>query len=138
MIKYALICTHGHEFEGWFGASDEYETQRAGGLLRCPVCDDAEVRKAIMAPNIATARKRDAAVAELAAKIHAARNHIAENYTYVGGRFAEEVRDMHAGVAEERLVYGEATPEEVRALREDGIPVAPLPSILSPQQQKLH
>lgn len=138
MIKYALICTHDHEFEGWFAASDDYEAQCAAGLLRCPVCDSADVNKAIMAPNIATGRKREAAAADLAARIQAARSHIAENYTYVGGRFADEVRDIHAGLAEQRLIYGETTPEEAKALREEGIPVAPLPPILSPQQPKLH
>ena len=34
---------------------------------------------------------------------------------------------IHAGDAEARGIYGEATPAEVRALEADGVPVAPLP-----------
>ena len=45
----------------------------------------------------------------------------------VGDRFAEEARDIHNGEAEERGIYGQATPAEVKALVEDGVPVAPLP-----------
>jgi hypothetical protein len=34
---------------------------------------------------------------------------------------------MHEGSIDARAIYGEAKPEEARALIEDGIPVAPLP-----------
>ena len=37
MIRYALICENAHEFEGWFGSADSYESQRSSGLLTCPV-----------------------------------------------------------------------------------------------------
>jgi hypothetical protein len=40
-------------------------------------------------------------------------------------RFAKEARDIHDGKSEERGIYGEATPKEVKALVEDGIKVAP-------------
>jgi hypothetical protein len=53
MIRYALQCEHGHEFEGWFGASADYDEQRASGLLECPVCGSGTVGKAIMAPAVA-------------------------------------------------------------------------------------
>ena len=33
----------------------------------------------------------------------------------------------HQGKAEERGIYGEATPTEVTALVDDGVPVAPMP-----------
>ena len=42
-------------------------------------------------------------------------------------RFAMEARQIHEGRAEERSIYGEATPLEVKALVADGVPVAPLP-----------
>ena len=47
MIKYALVCSTGHEFEGWFGGSSDYDEQSARGLLECPVCGVAEVKKQI-------------------------------------------------------------------------------------------
>ena len=57
MIRYALICEHAHEFEGWFGGSSDFDDQQARGLLSCPVCDSAAVRKARAAiPALANAR----------------------------------------------------------------------------------
>ena len=59
MIRYALACEHGHEFEGWFGSSSDFDDQQARGLLECPVCASKSVRKQIMAPAVAgTARAR--------------------------------------------------------------------------------
>jgi len=52
---------------------------------------------------------------------------VEDTHTYVGGAFASEARDMHQGLTPERPIYGEATTEEVKALVEEGVPVAPLP-----------
>lgn len=52
MIKYALGCAGGHEFESWFPDSDAYEKQRKQGQVACPQCGSAEVEKAIMAPAV--------------------------------------------------------------------------------------
>ncbi|MCH2555527.1 MAG: DUF1178 family protein, partial [SAR116 cluster bacterium] len=54
MIKYQLICDKSHEFEGWFGDSAAFESQQEAGLLTCPVCGSADVRRALMAPNLAS------------------------------------------------------------------------------------
>jgi hypothetical protein len=45
----------------------------------------------------------------------------------VGDRFAKEARDIHEGRSEQRGIYGEAKPAEIKALREDGVSIAPLP-----------
>ncbi|WP_076999197.1 DUF1178 family protein [Variovorax sp. KK3] len=45
----------------------------------------------------------------------------------VGPRFADEVRKMHYGDAEQRGIRGQATPEEARELEDEGISVYPLP-----------
>ncbi|MBS0331329.1 MAG: DUF1178 family protein, partial [Proteobacteria bacterium] len=58
MIRYALLCEHGHEFEGWFGASSDFDDQQARGLLECPICGSKGVRKAIMAPALAGTKRR--------------------------------------------------------------------------------
>ena len=55
------------------------------------------------------------------------RRHVEENFDYVGDTFAREARAIHEGKSEERSIYGEATPTEVKKLVEDGVPVAPLP-----------
>lgn len=55
------------------------------------------------------------------------RKHVEENADYVGGNFADEARAMHDGLSPERAIYGEARPEQARALIDEGIPVATLP-----------
>ena len=62
MIRYALVCDKGHEFESWFADSAAYDKQAKRGLVACPHCGSAKVEKAIMAPRLAGARKRDAAL----------------------------------------------------------------------------
>ena len=59
MIRYALICQQGHQFESWFQDSAAYDKQAKRGLVSCPHCGSAKVEKAIMAPRLsATAKKR--------------------------------------------------------------------------------
>lgn len=58
MIKYQLICEQKHEFEGWFQGSAAYDEQVANGLLRCPLCDSDQVKRALMTPNLASPKRR--------------------------------------------------------------------------------
>ena len=134
MIKYALACEHGHDFEGWFGASADFDDQAARGLLECPVCASKAVRKQIMAPAVAgtKAQKSGADLPSEARQVMMealgkVRAHVEDNFDYVGDAFAREARAIHEGKSEERGIYGEATPTEVKALVEDGVPVAALP-----------
>ncbi|MEP2989438.1 MAG: DUF1178 family protein [Parasphingorhabdus sp.] len=53
MIVFDLICKNAsHQFEGWFGSSDDFEQQKSSGLLICPMCGSADINKALMAPNV--------------------------------------------------------------------------------------
>lgn len=134
MIKYALTCEAEHAFEGWFGSSADYDDQHGRGLLECPLCGSRDVRKQIMAPAVAGTKAQTSApgmppqmrqvMMEAMGKVRA---HVEENFDYVGDAFAREARDIHEGKSEERGIYGEATPTEVKKLVEDGVPVAPLP-----------
>jgi len=133
MIRYALQCDGGHEFEAWFGASADYDDQSARGLVECPVCGSHAVSKQIMAPAVAGTRKSAAApdpaklqgmMMQVAREV---RSHVEQNFDYVGDAFAREARDIHEGRSEKREIYGEATTAEVRKLKEDGVPCAPLP-----------
>jgi hypothetical protein len=47
-----LQCRLGHSFEGWFGSQDDYDAQRARGLVTCPVCSDSEITKKLSAPRL--------------------------------------------------------------------------------------
>jgi hypothetical protein len=134
MIRYALICAHEHPFEGWFAASGDYDDQAARGLVECPMCGSAEVRKQIMAPAVSGTKLRgpDADAdpkmrSMMMEAMRRVRSHVTENFDYVGDQFATEARAIHEGASEDRGIYGEASPKEVRALIEDGVPVAALP-----------
>lgn len=156
MIRYRLECSSGHGFEAWFASSDAYDRQEADGLLECPRCGTHEVRKAMMAPNVAKGRKgqpdnaqpAQASQSEQAteattvahgpeavmlrqaqAMLRAIRDKVKSEAEYVGPRFADEARRIHFEEAPNRGIYGEATREEVTSLAEDGIDVTPLPPL---------
>ena len=141
MIRYALLCEHDHQFEAWFGSSADYDDQAERGLVECPFCASRAVRKQIMAPAIAGARKADAPAPEAAAKMRTmmmeaagkVRAHVEANFDYVGDTFAREARAIHEGRSEERGIYGEASAKEVKALVEEGVKVAPLPPAATPK-----
>ena len=134
MIRYALVCEHAHPFEAWFGSSDAYDDQAARRLVECPFCGTHVVAKQIMAPAVAGTKKRGADP-DMAARVQTmmmqaareVRSHVEQNFDYVGDTFAREARAIHEGAAEKREIYGEATPAEVKALKEDGVPCAALP-----------
>ena len=133
MIRYALICEHAHEFEGWFGSSADFDDQQARGLLECPLCASKAVRKQIMAPAVSGTKRtiQDEAPrpsqAMMLEAMGALRKHVEENFDDVGDTFAKEARAIHEGKSEARGIYGQATSTEVRGLVEDGVPVAPMP-----------
>jgi hypothetical protein len=142
MIRYALLCEHEHEFDGWFGSSSAFDAQAAAFEIACPVCGSVAVRKGLMAPNVA-GTKKSATInvplpqAEMARKMvtmmTALRKHVEENCDYVGDKFAETARRIHYEEEPQREIYGEATVEEARELIEEGVEVAPLP-VLPPRQ----
>ncbi|MFG1420808.1 DUF1178 family protein [Roseixanthobacter liquoris] len=152
MIRYTLRCEQGHDFESWFPSSDSYEAQRARGLISCPHCGGARVEKAIMAPSVARTDRSAAPVAPEAAPaaapaqapanpvalmgdqerefrrlVRELREHVTSKADYVGEDFADLARKMHGGEIEHRSIYGEASADEVKALREEEVEVFPLP-----------
>jgi hypothetical protein len=148
MIRYALRCERGHEFESWFQTSSAYDSQHRRGLVVCPSCESTKVDKAIMAPRIARKGKIKSAPEpvtapaeetsstslvmapqerELITKLKELRDHVLRNADNVGNKFPDEARKMHYGDIEHRAIYGEATIEEARALIDEGVEVASLP-----------
>lgn len=126
MIRYALKCREGHEFESWFQSAQAFDALVKSGHVSCAVCGGGEVSKALMAPRVSVAPEpapKDP-TAEALARL---RREVEENATYVGGSFAQKAREMHEGLAPETSIYGEASLTEARALLEDGVPVLPLP-----------
>ena len=153
MIRYALVCDGGHEFESWFPGATAYDEQARRGFVTCPMCNSARVTKAIMSPNVArkdrdASRDREAAkdretpeltpapqqvalidekMQALRAMMREMRAKIMEQTTDVGAAFPEEARKIHDGEAESRPIRGEASWEEAQALSDEGIEIMPIP-----------
>lgn len=135
MIKFALRCEEAHAFEGWFASNDDFDRQKAAGLISCPICGSTAVVKALMAPAVATADEQPAttmvsggeAQQEMLAKLKELVTQIRAQSEDVGTRFPEEARKIHYGEAPQRGIIGQAKPEDVGALLDEGIAVAPLP-----------
>lgn len=156
MIRYALRCANGHDFDGWFASSEAFETQLETGDLACPMCGAEDVARALMAPAVRTGAPAPASSEEPAASPEPAapaatsppappqtlrsaehkalieavrlfREKVVEHGTDVGTRFPEEARRIHYGEAEPRGIYGQAKVEEAQALVEEGIDIIALP-----------
>ena len=129
MIRYNLRCEKGHAFESWFQSSTAYESQEKRKLVNCPACGSVKVERAIMAPQIVSKKGREPAAPTPAApaEVTELRDHIVKNADNVGERFPNEARKMHYGDIEHRPIYGEASPDEARALIDEGVEVSPLP-----------
>jgi hypothetical protein len=133
MIRFALRCASGHEFEAWFRNGEGYETQQTAGEIACPECGDTHVEKALMAPSIG--RSRGAAPispAQLRSALVELRRQVESRCDYVGQQFAEEARRIHYGESDPRGIYGEATADESRELAEEGIKVGRIPWVETP------
>ena len=133
MISFNLRCGQDHVFEAWFKDSKTFDRQAKQGKVVCPVCGDAKVEKAPMAPNIATSKSRkpvpsEAAVAaEMKKALADLRDAVEKNCDYVGDQFAEEARKIHYEETEHRNIYGEASDSDAEALKEEGIEVNRIP-----------
>jgi hypothetical protein len=145
MIKFSLKCRNGHEFESWFQSGAAFDEQVGRSLVACPICDSAEVSKAIMAPALVLQGQKhpDSAPAgetprtpvalldekqqEQLAVLRTLRQKILAETDNVGDRFPEEARRMHEGLIPERGIHGQATLEEAKTLLQEGIGIVPLP-----------
>lgn len=135
MIRYALACEKGHEFEAWFGSISSYDEQQEARAVTCPSCGSTKVHKAPMAPAVKRRKAEPAAAREEGERrrtyafLKNLKAHLKANAEHVGPAFPEEARKMHYGEAEARNIYGEATIEEAKSLKDEGIPALPLPPL---------
>jgi hypothetical protein len=131
MIVFDLQCGGGcGTFEGWFRSSADFDQQRAGGLVQCPVCQSHEVAKAPMAPRVP--RKGPG---NPLARLAAMQAEMLKGSEWVGDKFADTARAMHSGEMDPAPVHGNATLEQAKSLVDDGVPVAPLPLPVTPPNQ---
>lgn len=134
MIRFSLRCDGDHAFDAWFRNNEDFERQTDRRLVECPHCGSSSVQKALMAPSVSTGRKREQialAMGEEQKRVLTQLKELAEKVKReaddVGDRFAEEARKIHFGETEARGIYGQATPDEARALIEDGVEFLPIP-----------
>jgi hypothetical protein len=138
MIVFELICPDRHRFEGWFASSQDFDGQKAAGLIACPVCSRSGVEKLLTAkigkgepardsrPNVAnvspapTEGKDKPTLQDIV-------DFILMNTENVGKAFPVEARRIHYKEAPHRNIRGVATLEETRDLLDEGIEVVPLP-----------
>jgi hypothetical protein len=137
MIVFELICPDHHRFEGWFASAEDFDGQKARGLLSCPVCADSDIEKLLTAKigKTEAAEAGEKSKKKLPAKAEGIRPRsmnemldlILLNTEDVGEEFPEEARRIHRKQTPQRNIRGVATREETEDLLEEGVPVMPLP-----------
>lgn len=158
MVKYALICENSHEFEGWFPDSAGFEAQQADGHVACPHCASLSVRRALMAPALASPKTRarrqpdlpdqampasgpsqsgqmvaagnaPARAGQMMQMLREMHRLVQAECRPVGKKFAEEALKMHRGEAEPEGIWGSCTADEREQLEEEGVDFAQLPDL---------
>ncbi len=132
MIIYDLKCKNGHKFEGWFKDRANYEEQKSGKLVTCPVCgtDDLAIMPAALAilgkeANLATRNDPRELSTQKALKL--LYKYIENNFQDVGSKFCEVALGIHRGDEEERNIKGTTTVAEEEILREEGVKFHKIP-----------
>ncbi len=167
MIVFDLICREGgHQFEGWFGSSRDYEEQQLAGLIDCPTCGSKTIEKAAMAPNVGIkANQRSGGTMssvkqtnvsdavddthpmhnsvevpseykELIGKIAEAQATMLEKSKWVGTDFSEQARAIHYGEKDATPIHGTASKDDVAELQEEGVEIMPLPMPVTPPKSQ--
>jgi len=151
MIIFELACGRGHTFEGWFASAEDFARQNEASLVHCPVCDEATVaivpsakvhvgRSADtpppapdepLAPVANDASDAHDAVAGIPADLLRKLRHAIKSTEDVGRRFPDEARKIHYEEVPARAIRGQASQEEAKALREEGIDFTTLPPFLT-------
>ena len=129
MIKYKLICKDCElSFDSWFSSSKEYEKLKKKNFLNCYSCKSKKVEKTLMAPKlinnlqIQKKEKETLKYKEINNKIKEYQKFIKKNFKYVGKNFAFEARSIHYNNKKQKKgIYGSASNDEIKELREEGI-----------------
>ena len=131
MILFDLKCSNSHAFEAWFKDSNEFLKQQKKGLISCPVCEDKNIVKSLMAPNLN--KKSNSKISKkiinktLINKISKYKKIVEKNFEYVGKNFTEEGKKIKYGEVDDRAIYGEADLNQAKELIEEEIEFHPLP-----------
>ncbi|MDC3042817.1 DUF1178 family protein [Candidatus Pelagibacter sp.] len=137
MIKYKLKCKKcDFNFDSWFASSKEYERLKKKKLLNCHKCNSFEVEKTIMAPHLLNNKlKIDEKINlekynKVKKTIIDYQKFVKQNFKYVGDNFAYEARSIHYNSKKKsKGIYGSASKEDLKELKEEGIDAHLIPWI---------
>jgi len=137
MIKYKLFCKDCDlKFDSWFASSNEYERLKKKKLLNCHNCNSVKVEKSIMAPRLLSNKLNTDEKINLEKynkvkkTIKDYQKFIKDNFKYVGNKFAYEARSIHYnGKNKSKGIYGSASKEDLKELKEEGIDAQMIPWI---------
>jgi len=137
MIKYKLICKNCDlNFDSWFASSNEYERLKKKKLLNCHNCNSYKVEKTIMAPQLINSKSKIDKKIDLEKynsvkkTIKDYQKFIKDNFKYVGDNFAYEARSIHyKDKKKSKGIYGSASKEDLKELKEEGIDAQIIPWI---------
>ena len=135
MIKYKLICKSCNtDFDSWFASSNEYEKLKKRKLLSCHNCNSQSVEKTIMSPKLINNSKSEEINIKKFNKVKKTiqnyQKFIKDNFRYVGDNFAYEARTIHYnGKKKSKGIYGSASKEDLKELKEEGIDAQMIPWI---------
>ena len=137
MIKYKLVCNNCDLiFDSWFASSNEYEKLKKKKLLNCHNCNSYKVEKTIMSPQLINSKSKTDKKIDLEKynkikkTIKDYQKFIKDNFKYVGDNFAYEARSIHYnGKKKSKGIYGSASNEDLKELKEEGIDAQMIPWI---------
>jgi|TARA_B110000114_G_C14886325_1_gene314874 hypothetical protein len=137
MIRYRLVCKDCDiNFESWFSSSKEYEKLKSKKFLKCHICNSLNVKKTIMSPSVFMSKKntnidsQSKKYKEIKKTISRYQEFIKKNFEYVGNNFTYEARSVHyQNKKVSKGIYGTATKEDLKELKEEGIAAEIIPWI---------
>ena len=137
MIKYKLLCRNCDlKFDSWFASSTEYERLKKRKLLSCHKCNSVKVEKTVMAPQLINSKSKvdEQTKLEKYKKVKKTiigyQKFIKDNFKYVGDNFAYEARSIHYNNRKKsKGIYGSASKEDLKDLKEEGIDTQIIPWI---------
>ena len=137
MIKYRLNCKNcNSSFDSWFASSLEYEKLKKKNFINCHICNSKNVKKSLMAPKLINNFKNEKSSKEnlnfrkINKKLQEYKNFIKKNFDNVGERFAYEARSIHYEKKNKKKgIYGTASSDEIKELRDEGINAEVIPWI---------
>ena len=135
MIKYSLVCKDCDlTFESWFSSSKEYEKLKRKNFLNCHICNSINIQKSLMAPSLINSKinlqkeKEIKKFNKIKKTMSEYQKFIKNNFKYVGNNFAYEARSIHYNSKKkEKGIYGSASKEDLKELKEEGIDAQVIP-----------